>query len=120
MAASLLFWLALSLFWTHEVDAMYRKEWRMLPVLRDLPDDQGRAGFTWIHVPIFLLTAYALNAGPLSFVGLLVSGFCVIHVGLHWLFRKHPEYRFHGIASRIFIGGAGVCGALHVAVVIKG
>jgi len=38
--------------------------------------------------------------------------FFIVHVGLHLLFRDHPDYHFHTAFSWFLIIGAGVAGAL--------
>jgi ABC-type amino acid transport system permease subunit len=45
--------LMLAVLFTHELDAMAQSEWRLLYVLRDLSDEQGRWWFVAMHVPLF-------------------------------------------------------------------
>lgn len=111
----LFFFLGLSLILTHELDAVRQREWRIFPGLALLDDDAGFAAFTALHVPLFMALLWALFAGGLN-RGLAeaLSGFFVVHVGLHLLALRHPENRFTGPLSWSLIGGAGVCGALHL------
>lgn len=118
--SDLLFWATLALLATHELDAVYRREWRMLPGFRHLPEHFAAELFIGLHAPLFLAIFLAAQAGANSQFALCLSAFAVIHLGLHRLFRTHPAYRFHGIWSRAFIGSAGMCGAAHLVFAIAG
>ena len=102
-----LYVLMLSFLMTHEVDAAFRHEWRVLPITSFLPDELGREIFIWAHVPLFAAILLASNNERVR-IGLAV--FSVIHVGLHWLFRNHPAYEFNNASSWGLILGAGALG----------
>jgi hypothetical protein len=53
------FYLGLGLLFTHELDAIVQGEWRLLYVLRSLPDEQAMPLFVALHVPLFALTFVA-------------------------------------------------------------
>ena len=114
----LLFSLGLSLLLAHELDAMRAGEWRLLPVLRSLPDARGRDAFILAHVPLTAMLIW-LAASPSAATRLWfqasVDAFLVIHVALHRVFVLHPDYDFHRPLSRGLILGAGAVGALHAA-----
>lgn len=59
----LLFSLGLSLLLAHELDAMRAAEWRLLSVLRSLPDARGRDAFILAHVPLMAVLIW-LAAHP--------------------------------------------------------
>jgi len=113
-----LFSLGLSLLLAHELDAMRAGEWRFLPVLRSLPDTQGRDAFILVHVPlvaaIIWLAAYP-SADVRFWFQATADAFFIAHVALHRAFVRHPGYDFHGALSRVLILGAGTVGALHAA-----
>lgn len=103
--------LMLALLMTHEIDAAFLREWRILPVTSILPDELARHVFTWGHVPLFfivlLCSSYAsFRAG--------LSAFSVVHIFLHWLLRNHPANAFNNITSWFLIIGAGVMGAVYL------
>jgi hypothetical protein len=103
--------LMISLFFTHEIDAAFRHEWRVLPITSFLSDDIGREVFIWLHVPIFvalLLFHYRED------VRVGISMFAIIHVGLHWIFRNHPFYEFNNISSSLLIAATGVLGGIYL------
>lgn len=106
-----------ALLLTHELDAVARAEWRVLPLISRLPDALGSAVFILAHVPLFaaLLT---LVGHPEASIRqrwqAVVSAFLVVHVGLHVLFSGHAHYDFHGGLSMLLIFGGGVFGALHL------
>lgn len=114
----LLFWAMVATFFTHELDAVKRHEWRVLPVLRALPEPAGEQLFIWLHVPLFLAVLWYGQDDAEGVFSLGVSAFAVVHVGLHWLFRKHPAYEFNTVSSWSLIGLTGLLGALHILVVL--
>ncbi|QPH53361.1 DUF6713 family protein [Pontivivens ytuae] len=116
--ADLAFALMAGFFFTHELDAMRRHEWRILPLLRDLPEARGEAVFVWLHVPLFAALLWLALQGAATVGAAALSTFAVIHVGLHWLFRTHPANEFDNLTSWILIGGAGLFGLVHLALLL--
>ncbi len=107
------FLLGFSLLLTHELDAVGRGEWRLLPVLSSLDDDTGRTVFVLLHVPLFALLiglCWAQAPALRRWSRIVVSAFLVTHVGLHALFVDHPRYDFHEPLSVGLIYGAGLMG----------
>lgn len=103
----------LSLIFTHELDAVRRREWRILPGLARLDDDTGFAAFTALHAPFFLALLWGLfGAGLNRGLADALSLFFVVHVGLHLLALSHPRNEFTSPLSWTLIAGAGLCGAL--------
>ena len=43
----------LATLFTHELDAVSQSEWRLLYILRTMPDAQGAFWFVALHVPLF-------------------------------------------------------------------
>jgi hypothetical protein len=103
---------------THELDAVRCFEWRVLPITRWMPEPIAMTTFILAHIPLFAWLARVCWAGDAAKHHLarqLLCGFAVIHVGLHWLFRNDPNYFFQGWLSNGLIGGAGLAGALFLA-----
>jgi hypothetical protein len=115
-----LFNTTLALLITHELDAVRRHEWRILPVLRSLPDEAGFAWFTLLHAPLFVAFFWWMGSASaearLIFQAVL-SAFAVAHAGLHWLLRKHPRYEFNNRLSWSLILSAAVAGGLYILLV---
>lgn len=89
-----------ALLLAHELDAVYRKEWRLLPVLRGMRDEVAVFAFILIHVP--LIVALIGSGRSRSSFGILKCG-CYIFKTRSQL--RHPSggpLRGHG-------GGAGGC-----------
>jgi hypothetical protein len=119
---SLAFGLAFGLLTTHELDAMRCHEWRVLPLTRYFPDDIGMTIFVLAHVPLFAWLAHMCWAQQVDtrlFARRLFAGFCIVHIGLHWLFRNDPVYEFSGWLSNGLIIGAGVAGALFLLLTLQ-
>ena len=111
------FLLAFAFLFTHEMDAVFHAEWRILPVLSSFDDTSGRVAFTLLHVPIFAVLAYLFWEAPLQIARparLIFAGFCALHVGLHWFFSGHPAYTFGSWDSDLLILGAGAFGAAYM------
>ena len=108
MRSRTIYFLMLAFLFTHEIDAAFRHEWRVLPITNFLPDEIGREIFIWAHVPLF---AGIMRAGENHRLRIGLAAFCVIHVGLHWIFRNHPAYEFNNASSWGLILAAGVSGA---------
>ncbi len=108
---SVSFYVALALLATHEIDAVKRQEWRLLPILKKLDDEAGFWWFTALHIPIYALFFAWVDVGLFR---VTLSTFCIIHAGLHWLLRKAPHYQFSGGLSNGLIYGAAVCGAIYI------
>lgn len=113
----LFYWAMVAAFFSHELDAVKRHEWRILPVLRVAPELVGEQFFIWIHIPLFFLIFWMSKDSADGLFALCLSGFAVVHVGLHWLFRNHPANEFNTTSSWSLIGLTGLLGALHLAVV---
>lgn len=109
------YWLMVAALFTHELDAVKRHEWRILPLLRDLSESFGEKIFIWIHIPLFFLVFWLSQLGAGSTFAIGLSAFAIIHVGLTWLFRKHPAFEYNNPSSWMLICLAGLFGGLHIA-----
>jgi len=116
------FFFGLGVLFTHELDAMPNHEWRVLPLVRLLPEEMGMNVFVVAHVPLFAFLI-ALVASPNSRIRtvtkLVVSGFLVLHGFLHTLFASHPKYEFSSFLSDSLILGAAVPGGAYIALEIR-
>lgn len=59
-AAAALFFLVVAGFIAHELDAVHRHEWRLLFVLRGMPDEAARRAFVLLHVPLFAVLLWLI------------------------------------------------------------
>ena len=92
----------------HELDAVAQHEWRLLYVLRSLPDPVAQDAFVLLHVPLVAFLAWAgwhANAAVRTATRLGVAAFTVVHAGLHWRLSGDPLYTFHDPASVLLIYG---------------
>lgn len=119
--ASALFWLGFSLLLAHELDAVRAREWRLLFVLRRMPETRAQDAFVVAHVPLVAALLWLLTS-PSPEVRLysqIASDlFLIVHAGLHWRLRKHPLYDFHSGISRALIFGAAAVGAAHLSILM--
>ncbi|MGI9418320.1 MAG: DUF6713 family protein [Geminicoccaceae bacterium] len=111
------YWLMVAALVTHELDAVKRHEWRILPLLRDLPDDVGEQVFIWLHFPLFVLIFWISHLGAESILALGLSVIAIIHIGVTWLLRKHPAFEYDNPSSWLLICLAGLFGGLHLATI---
>jgi hypothetical protein len=98
-------------FFTHELDAVKRHEWRVLPLTSFLPERTGEQVFIWIHVPLFLAILWFSAGAAVNGFRLGLAAFAVLHVGLHWAYRRHPAYEFNNPSSWGLILLTGALGA---------
>ena len=113
----LFLYLGLGTLLTHELDAVTNHEWRVLPLIRLLPDDVGLDVFVAMHVPIFaLLIAGIASTRPRirSLTRIGVALFLAIHGVLHVLFMDHPAYEFPSTLSNTLIFGGAFCGLVYL------
>ncbi|WP_296417529.1 DUF6713 family protein [Pseudooctadecabacter sp.] len=111
----LLYYATIGAFFTHELDAVKRHEWRVMPVLRALPERLGEQIFIWAHVPLFALLLWGGDGNPQSATRVGLAVFAIIHVGLHVFFRRHPAYEFNTVSSWALIVLTGTLGAIYLA-----
>ena len=83
----LFFFIGLSLLFTHEMDAVKHREWRLLPGMWHLDDANGFLIFTAAHIPISLLLFISLFSGVEDVRQKLIMG---LHSGLS-LHRKRTD-----------------------------
>jgi hypothetical protein len=110
------FHLGWALLLTHEIDAMAQHEWRLLYVLRDLPDTTAASWFIAMHVPLFWLLSWLFtHANSLvrerSRLGLAV--FLIIHALMHKRLENDPLYTFNTPLSNGIIFGAALAGIVY-------
>lgn len=108
------YWAMIAAFLTHELDAVKRHEWRILPLANRLPEKLAEQVFIWTHAPLFLAILWFSSNGAETPFALAFSVFAIVHVGLHWAFRKHPKNEFQGISSWAIILFAGTLAAAHL------
>lgn len=119
---SLLFYSGFSMLLAHELDAMTQAEWRLLFVLRSLPEPLARDLFVILHVPVVaaLLWLFQHSSSVVQQRSqLALSTFLIIHAGLHWHLRHHPLNTFESSLSVGLIYGAGLLGLLNSIAAIK-
>jgi hypothetical protein len=117
----LLVQLMLAVLFTHELDAMTQSEWRLLYVLRDLGDEQGRWWFTALHVPLFgalLGLAHHSNLVVERASRTTLAVFCIVHALLHLRLRNDPMSTFDSPMSWGLILGAAVLGLAYLSITI--
>lgn len=112
-----LFRLGFSTLLAHELDAVMRGEWRVLPLTSFLPDQVGYVVFVVLHIPLVAVLLWLIAHPDLrlrrrSEVG--ISLFLILHVGLHLAFFTHPHYDFHHGLSQLLIFGGGALGMAHL------
>ena len=112
------FYLGLGTLLTHELDAISNHEWRLLPILRSLPDVLAMNTFILLHVPliaVLLALVSSTNKQLRTRSRLGVSLFLIIHAGLHLWFMGNPRYEFASTVSNVLIFSGALFGGLHLA-----
>ena len=112
--SALLFHIMLAFFLTHEMDAVKRHEWRVLPLFSLMPERLGALLFIWLHVPLIIIILWYGAGNPESFFAQGLSSFAVAHAGIHVMYRKHPAYEFNNAGSWILIALTAAFGTAHL------
>jgi hypothetical protein len=113
---NLLFYLGLSTLITHELDAMTQSEWRLLFILRSLPEQIASSTFVVVHIPMITALLWLTNnESPLirHWSRIAVATFLMVHAGLHKLLEHHPDYTFNSLLSLGLIYGGALFGFLY-------
>ena len=113
----LTFYLGFGTLFTHELDSMLNHEWRVIPVIRALPDETGLIVFVTAHIPIFaflvaLVASKNIRTRQLTRIG--IGLFLVFHGLLHLWFKDHPAYEFSSFLSNGLIFGGSVLGLAYL------
>ncbi|MDX2270550.1 MAG: DUF6713 family protein [Cyanobacteriota bacterium] len=113
---NLLFHLGFATLITHELDAMTQSEWRLLFILRSLPEHIASFTFVVIHIPLIAALLWLTNNESLSirhWSRIAFTTFLIVHAGLHKLLEHHPDYTFNSVLSLGLIYGGGLVGFLY-------
>ena len=120
--ATVLFYLGFSGFIAHELDAVLHAEWRLLFVLRSLPDSTASSVFILLHIPLVAIILW-LGNHPKDRVQtvfrLSFSLFLVVHGGLHFWLSDAPANLFDGIDSKLLIYATSAFGLSYVVACIR-
>jgi hypothetical protein len=111
------FYLGFATLATHELDAISKHEWRVLPLTNWLSDEHGFIVFLFFHIPLFaiLVGLVASSNRAIRYRSRIAfSVFLIIHGVLHLLFIGHADYEFVTVYSNFLIFGGALCGLIHV------
>ena len=117
VAAAFLYYVAFAGFIAHELDAVDKHEWRLLFVLRRLPDEAARRVFVLLHVPLFAVLLWLAghpDAAVRFWTMLSFDAFLIVHAALHWRLSGDPRYEFNTGHSRLLIFGTAALAAAHL------
>ena len=98
---NLLFHLGFATIITHELDAMTQSEWKLLFILRSLPEETAPSAFVIIHIPLIAALLWLINNEYQlikKWSRIAFAAFLLIHSGLHKLLEHNPNYTFNSSA----------------------
>ena len=119
----LVFILGVSALMAHELDAVDKREWRLLFVLRRMSDDRAHKWFVSLHVPLFVgafVLVAASESAIVTAVQASIDGFLVVHLGLHERLQASGRAGFGSRFSRAFIWAGALFGVLHIGLLLVG
>ncbi|AFY54127.1 hypothetical protein Riv7116_1567 [Rivularia sp. PCC 7116] len=114
---NLLFYLGFATILTHELDAMTQSEWKLLFILRSLPEQTASVAFIVLHIPLIAALLWLTNNESevvKNWSRIALAGFMIIHSGLHKLLENSPNYTFNSTLSLGLIYGAGLLGLIYL------
>jgi hypothetical protein len=99
----------------HEIDADLHREWRLLPILKGMPEKRAAFWFMVLHVPIIfglllLAAAPEPSNGAVAFSKTAFCAFAAVHAVIHTFFPRCEAYEFDNLASALMIYGSGLLG----------
>jgi len=116
----LLFIVCIAWFAAHELDATGCHEWRIFQTFIPYYDRLSDAGayrlFAGLHIPLFVWIIWGAQFRSFQ-IGFDL--FLIVHIGLHWFFRNHPQYEFSTLFSRILISGVAPLSLLHLGLIVR-
>lgn len=72
--AIFVFYLGFGCLFSHELDATIQNEWRLLYVLRSMPDETAMTIFAGLHIPLFALIVEQLyQSVPMGLLGFIID-----------------------------------------------
>jgi len=113
----LAFYLGFGTLVAHELDSMFNHEWRVVPIIRSLPDETGMIVFISAHIPIFAILVALISSKSSKTrrtTRISIGLFLVLHGLLHILFKSHPAYEFSSMFSYALIFGGSVLGITYL------
>lgn len=102
MIIKFLFWISVSLFILHEMDAVKTSEWKMLILFSRMDDRNTYIVFTSLHFFLFVIIFYFMDY-YLDYMLIIFSILFILHWIIHLIFRKHPENQMNNTFSKILI-----------------
>jgi hypothetical protein len=117
---NLLFYLGFATLITHELDAMTQSEWRLLFVLRSLPEQVASSAFVILHIPLIAVLLWLTSSESLNvryWSRITVAAFLIVHFGLHKALEHHPAYSFDSLLSLCLIYGGGLVGLIYLGLI---
>lgn len=111
------FAIAFSLLISHELDAMIREEWLLLPGFGGVSSESAADVFNLLHVPLFAIIIWGLCSGSprrTYRTMLTVEVFVIGHAIAHTVFRSNVDYRFEAPVETITVYGAAAFALLHL------
>ncbi len=116
-AARWMFALAFSLLVSHELDAMIRAEWELLPGLETLSPDLAPDVFNLLHVPLVAAAVWLVtspNGRTRRLTMIVCESLFVGHAIAHTLVRGAERYQFEPPVETMTVYGAAVVSAIHL------
>ena len=114
---NLIFNLGFATILTHELDAMMQSEWRILFILRSLPEETASTAFVILHVPLITVLLWLTNNEAeviKNWSRIALAAFLIIHSGLHRLLENSQNYTFNSTLSLGLIYGGGFLGFVYL------
>ena len=120
--SNILIFFGLILLFSHEMDAIRRKEWKMFIFLKDLNEETGYRVFTFLHLPLYILLFWGLfiaNETTAYYFALGLNIFYIIHLGLHLSFINNKNNEFKGLFSWVLLIGLAITGLVYIIVILR-
>lgn len=116
---TVLYYLAISALFTHELDAVINREWRLLFHIFEMSEIVSSTLFIFLHFPLFYLFFHFGHHSSIvirNYFRKLVCYLLVIHGFVHFLLSGHEHYYFEGVLSNFYIFGSALFAVAYLAI----
>lgn len=109
-----IFALELALLFTHEMDAVRAREWKMVFKSNAVQEAKAYRVFLLLHIPLYAAVLFLLLSPHARTGFYIVDTFLIAHMFVHLIFRKHPANGLNSAVSKGIINLSGVLALIHL------
>ncbi len=118
----LIFYIALSFYFTHQADAFRCSEWRILPGFSALNDGVAARLFVAIHLPVYIAIFWCISSNDPQltyYFQLSLDVMLAGHIGKHFFLQHHEKNEFNELFSKLLIFFTSLFAFMHLGLILQ-